>query len=35
VTSFFAPGANQTYAFNRAVVAFNADGAYTATQTLG
>jgi hypothetical protein len=34
VTSFFAPGANQTYAFNRAVVAFNADGAYTATQTL-
>jgi PEP-CTERM motif len=34
VTSFFAPGANQTYAFNRAVVAFNADGSYTATQTL-
>jgi PEP-CTERM motif len=34
VTSFFAPGANQTYAFNRAVVAFNANGSYTATQTL-
>ena len=34
VTSFFAPGANQTYAFNRSVVAFNADGTYTATQTL-
>jgi hypothetical protein len=34
VTSFFAPGANQTYAFNRSVVAFNADGSYTATQTL-
>jgi PEP-CTERM motif len=34
VTSFFAPGANQTYAFNRAVVAFSADGSYTATQTL-
>src|SRR5580693_7528690 len=34
VTSFFAPGANQTYAFNRSVVAFNANGAYTATQTL-
>jgi hypothetical protein len=34
VTSFFAPGANQTYAFNRSVVALNADGAYSATQTL-
>src|SRR5580693_2104255 len=34
VTSFFAPGANQTYAFNRSVVAFNANGTYTATQTL-
>jgi PEP-CTERM motif len=34
VTSFFARGASQTYAFNRAVVAFNADGSYTATQTL-
>jgi hypothetical protein len=34
VTSFFAPGANQTHAFNRAVVAFNANGTYTATQTL-
>lgn len=34
VTSFFAPNPNQTYAFNRAVVAFNADGSYTATQTL-
>src|SRR6202046_4557224 len=34
VTSFFAPGAAQTYAFNRAVVAFNANGSYTATQTL-
>jgi len=34
VTSYFAPGANQTYAFNRSVVAFNADGSYTATQTL-
>ena len=34
VTSFFAPAANQTYAFNRSVVAFNANGAYTATQTL-
>jgi hypothetical protein len=34
VTSFFAAGANQTYAFNRAVVAFNANGAYSATQTL-
>ena len=34
VTSFFAPGANQTYAFNRSVVAFNANGSYTATQTL-
>src|SRR6202044_2707136 len=34
VTSFFAPGATQTYAFNRAVVAFNANGSYTATQTL-
>jgi hypothetical protein len=34
VTSFFAPGANQTYAFNRSVVAFSANGSYTATQTL-
>jgi hypothetical protein len=34
VTPFFAPGANQTYAFNRSVVAFNANGTYTATQTL-
>src|SRR3984957_19980439 len=33
VTSFFASGANQTYAFNRSVVAFNANGSYTATQT--
>ena len=29
VTSFFAPGANQTYAFNRSVVAFSANGSYT------
>ena len=34
VTSFFAPGANQTYAFNRSVVAFSANGSYTTTQTL-
>jgi hypothetical protein len=34
VTSFFAPNLNQTYAFNRSVVAFSADGSYTATQTL-
>ena len=34
VTSFFAPGANQTYAFNRSVVAFSANGSFTATQTL-
>src|ERR1700722_1473025 len=34
VTSFFAPGANQTFAFNRAVVAFSADGSFTTTQTL-
>jgi hypothetical protein len=34
VTSFFAPGANQTYAFNRSVVAFNANGSFTTTQTL-
>jgi hypothetical protein len=34
VTSFFAPGASQTYAFNRSVVAVSADGAYSTTQTL-
>jgi PEP-CTERM motif len=34
VTSFFAPGANQTYAFNRSVVEFNANGSFTTTQTL-
>jgi hypothetical protein len=34
VTSFFAPGANQAYAFNRSVVAFSANGSYTTTQTL-
>jgi hypothetical protein len=34
VTSFFAPGASQTYAFNRSVVAFSANGGYTTTQTL-
>jgi hypothetical protein len=34
VTSFFAPGANQTYAFNRSVVAFSANGSYTTKQTL-
>src|ERR1700677_4704309 len=34
VASFFAPGANQTYAFNRSVVAFSANGSYTTTQTL-
>jgi PEP-CTERM motif len=34
VTSFFAPGTNQTYAFNRSVVAFNANGSFTTTQTL-
>ena len=34
VTSFFAPGANQTYAFNRSVVAVSANGAYTVTPTL-
>ncbi len=34
VTSFFAPAANQTYAFNRTVVAVSANGAYTTTQTL-
>jgi len=34
VTSFFAPGANQTYAFNRSVVEFSANGSFTTTQTL-
>jgi hypothetical protein len=34
VTSFFAPAASQTYAFNRSVVAFSANGSYTTTQTL-
>src|ERR1700722_11040275 len=34
VTSFFAPGANQTFAFNRSVVAFSANGSFTTTQTL-
>jgi len=34
VTRQFAPGANQTYAFNRSVVAVSANGTYTATQTL-
>jgi hypothetical protein len=34
VTSFFAPGAAQTYAFNRTVVAFSSNGSYTTTQTL-
>src|SRR4029077_18568979 len=34
VTSFFASGANKTYAFNRSVVAFSANGSFTTTQTL-
>jgi hypothetical protein len=34
VTSFFAPGAAQTYAFNRDVVAFKSNGTYDLTQTL-
>jgi hypothetical protein len=34
VTSFFAPGASQTYAFNRDVVAVTASGAVSTTQTL-
>src|ERR1700678_2948980 len=34
VTSFFAPGANQTYAFNRSVVSFSANGSFTTTQPL-
>jgi PEP-CTERM motif len=34
VTSFFAPGASQTYAFNRSVVEFSANGSFTTTQTL-
>jgi hypothetical protein len=34
VTSFFAPGANQTFAFNRSVVEFSANGSFTTTQTL-
>jgi hypothetical protein len=34
VTSFFAPGAPQTYAFNRDVVAFKSNGTYDLTQTL-
>jgi hypothetical protein len=34
VTSFFAPGANQTYAFNRDVVAVSQTGAVSTTQTL-
>ncbi|HLH96519.1 MAG TPA: PEP-CTERM sorting domain-containing protein [Xanthobacteraceae bacterium] len=34
VTSFFAPGSNQTYAFNRTVVAVGANGNVSTTQTL-
>ncbi|MDR3468646.1 MAG: PEP-CTERM sorting domain-containing protein [Xanthobacteraceae bacterium] len=34
VTRQFAPGANQTYAYNRSVVAVNANGTYSTTQTL-
>jgi PEP-CTERM motif len=34
VTSFFAPGANQTFAFNRSAVEFSANGSFTTTQTL-
>jgi hypothetical protein len=34
VTSFFAPNAGQTYAFNRDVVAVSASGAVSTTQTL-
>jgi hypothetical protein len=34
VTKFFAPGANQTYAFNRSVVAVTANGNVSTTQTL-
>jgi hypothetical protein len=34
VTAQFAPGANQTYAFNRAVVAVTAQGSVSTTQTL-
>ncbi len=34
VTSFFAPGASQTYAFNRSVVAVDADGGVSLTQSL-
>src|SRR6202044_3905185 len=32
VTSFFAPGANQTYAFNRDVVAVSANGSFPTTE---
>ena len=34
VTTFFAPNANQTYAFNRSVVAVSQNGSYTVTPTL-
>jgi hypothetical protein len=34
VTSFFAPGANQTFAFNRSLVYFSANASFTTTQTL-
>jgi hypothetical protein len=34
VTQFFAPNPGQTYAFNRAVLAVNANGGYASTQTL-
>jgi hypothetical protein len=34
VTSFFAPNANQTYGFNRTVVALSQNGAVSTTQTL-
>jgi hypothetical protein len=34
VTSFFAPGVSQTYAFNRTVVAVTASGGLSTTQTL-
>jgi hypothetical protein len=34
VTSFFAPGASQTYAYNRSVVALDADGGVSLTQSL-
>jgi hypothetical protein len=34
VTSFYGPATNSNYAFNRSVVALNADGSFSITQTL-